>query len=109
MKKLISLIGLSLMLTNAAFAQDIVTCADIKKSSPEILYKVMKEREAFENQLVKKIVDRAAVEGRLSKFERDMLLSDSKIEILDRTLLELKRIGKCLDLEIAELQARIGR
>ena len=54
MKKLISLIGLSLMLTNAAFAQDLVTCADVKKNGPEILYKVMKEREAFENQLVKK-------------------------------------------------------
>ena len=109
MKKLISLIGLSLMLTNVAFAQDIVTCADVKKSGPEILYKVMKERTAFENQLVKKIVDRASEEGRLSKFERDMLLSDSKIEILDRELLELKRIGKCLDLEIAEIQARLGR
>lgn len=109
MKKLISLIGLSLMLTNVAFAQDLVTCADVKKHGQEILFKTMEERAAFENKLVKKIVDRAAEEGRLSQFERDRLLSDAKLEILDRNLVELKRIGKCLDLELAELQARIGR
>jgi hypothetical protein len=109
MKKLLSLIGLSLILTNAAFAQDLLSCADLKKMGGEVEMKVIKERENIEMKLVTKIVNRAAQEGRLSKFDRDILLLESKNEVLEASRKLLDRSIKCLDLDVKEIEARISR
>ena len=109
MKKLLSLIGLSLILTNAAFAQDLLSCADLKKMGGKIEMKVIQERENIEMKLVTKIVNRAAQEGRLSKFDRDILLLESKNEVLEASRKLLDRSIKCLDLDVKEIEARISR
>ena len=109
MKKLLSLIGLSLILTNAAFAQDLLSCADLKKMGSDVEMKVIKERENIEMKLVTKIVNRAAQEGRLSKFDRDILLLESKNEVLEASRKLLDRSIKCLDLDVKEIEARISR
>jgi hypothetical protein len=108
MKKLLSLIGLSLVLTNAAFAQDLLSCADFKKMGHAVEMKVIKERENIEMKLVAKIVNRAAKEGRLSDFDRDILLLDSKNEVLEGSRKLLDRSIKCLNEEIKEIDVRIG-
>jgi hypothetical protein len=108
MKKLLSLIGLSLVLTNAAFAQDLLSCRDLKKMGNDVEMKVIKEREDFEMKLVAKIVNRAAKEGRLSDFERDILLLDSKNDVLERSQKLLDRSIKCLNEEIKGIESRIG-
>ena len=95
------------MLTNIAFAQEAVTCKDLKKLDPQALNNVRQERENFEKRLVAKFINKAADEGKLSNFERDMLLHDAKIEIYERSQAELDQSIKCIREELKEFQERI--
>jgi hypothetical protein len=108
MKKLISLIGLSLMLTNVAFAQDLLNCADFEKLGPTLHGKIQTERTEFEKKLISKLVNRAAKEGRLSEFERQMMQSDAEIALYERNNQELDRSIKCSKDKIKEIESRIN-